>query len=158
MDCKSARCPNKTIKPLFRWARQVLDCRLVSMSSIVMKFGGTSLEGATAFQNAARIVAERIERRPVVVVSAMARCTDALIAGAREATNSGTDTGLASLEKHFERHLRVIDALLSREADRLRQLLEQSRTEIKDLLNTAAAEHNADRRRRKALADAVASN
>ena len=48
------------------------------MNSIVMKFGGTSLEGATAFQNAARIVAERIERRPVVVVSAMARFTDAL--------------------------------------------------------------------------------
>lgn len=129
------------------------------MNSIIMKFGGTSLEGATAFQNAARIVAERIERRPVVVVSAMARFTDALIGSVKEATNSGADTGLASLEKHFERHLRVIDALLSREADRLRQLVEQSRTEIKDLLNTAVAtEHNEDRRRRKALTDAVASN
>lgn len=128
------------------------------MNSIIMKFGGTSLEGATAFQNAARIVAERIERRPVVVVSAMARFTDALIASVKEATNSGADTGLASLEKHFERHLRVIDALLSREADRLRQLVEQSRTEIKDLLNTTVAtEQNEDRRRRKALTDAVAS-
>src|SRR6478672_11529724 len=129
------------------------------MNSIIMKFGGTSLEGATAFQNAARIVAERIERRPVVVVSAMARFTDALIASVKQATESGADTGLASLEKHFERHLRVIDALLSREADRLRQLVEQSRTEIKDLLNTAVAtEQNEDRRRRKALTDAVASN
>src|SRR6185295_656670 len=121
------------------------------MSSIVMKFGGTSLEGATAFQNAARIVAERIERRPVVVVSAMARFTDALIGSVKEAANSGADAGLASLEKHFDRHFRVIDALLANEAERLRQLVEQSRSEIGELLETAATEQNADRRRRKAL-------
>jgi aspartate kinase len=127
------------------------------MNSIVMKFGGTSLEGATAFQNAARIVAERIARRPVVVVSAMARFTDALIASVKEATTAGEDAGVASLEKHFARHLRVIDALLSKEADRLRQLVGQSRNEIKELLNKAASEH-ANRSRRKALEDAVASN
>lgn len=123
-----------------------------------MKFGGTSLEGATAFQNAARIVAERIERRPVVVVSAMASFTDALIASVKEAANSGADAGQASLQKHFDRHLRVIDALLSKEADRLRQLVEQSRAEINDLLKTAVTEQNADRGRRKALEDAVAAN
>jgi aspartate kinase len=128
------------------------------MNSIIMKFGGTSLEGATAFQNAARIVAERIERRPVVVVSAMARFTDALIGSVKQATDSGVETGLASLEKHFDRHLRVIDALLSKEADRLRRLVEQSRGEIKDLLTTAAAEQNPDRRWRKKLEDAVAAN
>jgi aspartate kinase len=128
------------------------------MSSIVMKFGGTSLEGATAFQNAARIVAERIARRPVVVVSAMARFTDALIASVKEAANAGADPGLASLEKHFDRHFRVIDALLSKEGDRLRQLVEQSRNEIKGLLNKAASEQNPNRSRRKALEDAVASN
>jgi aspartate kinase len=146
------------MKPLFSLAEQVLDCRLVSMSSIVMKFGGTSLEGATAFQNAARIVAERIARRPVVVVSAMARCTDALLASVKEAAKGDADAALATLEKHFDRHLRVIDALLSKEAERLRQLIEQTRTEIKELLNTTAAEKNADRRRRKALEDAVTAN
>jgi aspartate kinase len=128
------------------------------MNSIVMKFGGTSLEGATAFQNAARIVAARVERRPVVVVSAMARFTDALIASVKEATNNGADAALASLEKHFDRHLRVIDALLSKEGDRLRQLVEHSRNEIKELLNKAVSEQNANRSRRKALEDAVASN
>lgn len=128
------------------------------MNSIVMKFGGTSLEGATAFQNAARIVAERIERRPVVVVSAMARFTDALIGSVKDAAHSGADAGLASLEKHFDRHFRVIDALLSKEAERLRQLVEQSRSEIRELLETAATEPNAARRRRKALEDGVASN
>src|SRR6266576_7049828 len=123
------------------------------MSSIVMKFGGTSLEGATAFQNAARIVAERIARRPVVVVSAMAGFTDALIASVSEAKNAGPNVGLATLDKHFDRHSRVIDALLSKEGDRLRELVEQSRSEIAGLLNTAATERNADRRRRKALED-----
>jgi aspartate kinase len=126
------------------------------MSSIVMKFGGTSLEGATAFQNAARIVAGRIARRPVVVVSAMARFTDALIASVQEASNAGAAVGLTTLDKHFARHLRVIDALLSKEASRLRDLVGQSRNEIKELLNTASAEK--DRKRRKALEDAVASN
>ncbi|HZE64655.1 MAG TPA: lysine-sensitive aspartokinase 3 [Pyrinomonadaceae bacterium] len=128
------------------------------MNSIVMKFGGTSLEGATAFQNAARIVAERIERRPVVVVSAMARFTDALITSVSEAANAGATVGLATLDKHFDRHLRVIDALLSKEGDRLRQRVEHCRSEIAGVLMTAATEKNADRRRRKALEDAVASN
>ena len=123
-----------------------------------MKFGGTSLEGATAFQNAARIVAERIERRPVVVVSAMARFTDALITSVSEAANAGATVGLATLDKHFDRHLRVIDALLSKEGDRLRQRVEHCRSEIAGVLMTAATEKNADRRRRKALEDAVASN
>lgn len=127
------------------------------MNSIVMKFGGTSLEGATAFQSAARIVAERIERRPVVVVSAMARFTDALIASVPEAANTSAAAAMAKLDKHFERHLRVIDALLSREADRLRQLIEQSRSEISELLNRAPSEIQ-ERKLRKALEDAVASN
>ncbi len=127
------------------------------MNSIIMKFGGTSLEGATAFQCAARIVAERIERRPVVVVSAMARFTDALIASVPEAAHTSAAAALATLDKHFERHLRVIDALLSKEAERLRQLVEQSRSEISELLDRAGDEVQ-DRRRRKALEDAVASN
>jgi aspartate kinase len=148
---------NKTTKPLFGLAEQVLDCTWVSMNSIVMKFGGTSLEGATAFQNAARIVAERIARRPVVVVSAMARFTDALIASVPEAANTSAAVALTSLDKHFDRHSRVIDALLSKEAERLRQLIEQSRSEISELLNSAAADIH-DRKRRKALEDAVAAN
>src|SRR6266404_5714285 len=127
------------------------------MNSIVMKFGGTSLEGATAFQDAARIVAERIARRPVVVVSAMAGFTDALLAGVREAATMDAVAGLALLDKHFDRHYRVIDALLSKEAARLRALVENSREEIVQLLNSAA-NINLEHRQRKALADAVASN
>jgi len=44
-----------------------------------MKFGGTSVADASAFENVAGIVGERIESRPVVVVSALSGMTDALI-------------------------------------------------------------------------------
>ena len=58
---------------------------------IVMKFGGTSVESAAAIQRVASIVKGRANRRPVVVVSAMGKTTNKLLAiaaaaieGARE--------------------------------------------------------------------------
>ena len=123
-----------------------------------MKFGGTSVEGATAFQNAARIVADRVARRPVVVVSAMAGFTDALLGSVKEALGARPAQGLAKLDRHFERHRRVIDALLSKQAPRLRELVDERRNEIKELLNAVTAEETQNRTRRKALEDAVASN
>ena len=47
---------------------------------IVMKFGGTSVESAAAIERVASIVRTRLERRPVVVVSAMGRTTNKLLA------------------------------------------------------------------------------
>src|SRR6185436_8123264 len=110
------------------------------MKPTIMKFGGTSVEGATAFQNAAGIVAERRALHPVVVVSAMAGFTDALLEGVKEALNGDAAGGAGTLKKHFDRHHRVIDALLTNEADRIRQLVDQSRREIIELLNQMAAE------------------
>jgi len=46
---------------------------------IIMKFGGTSVQDAAAINNAIEIIRGRISRRPVVVVSAMARVTDSLL-------------------------------------------------------------------------------
>src|SRR4026207_2274665 len=124
------------------------------MKPTIMKFGGTSVEGATAFKNAAGIIFDRQSLRPVVVVSAMAGFTDALIASVQLALTGQAAEGADSLVKHFDRHLRVIDALLSSEAPRLRQLIEQRTGEIKELLRTAAAEvggagGNESRKRRK---------
>ena len=130
------------------------------MKPTIMKFGGTSVEGATAFKNAAGIVIDRQSLRPVVVVSAMAGFTDALIGSVQQALTVGAAAGADSLEKHFDRHLRVIAGLLSGEATRMRQLIEQSRGEIKELLNAAAGEvGSADefRKRRKFFEDAVVS-
>ena len=46
---------------------------------IVMKFGGTSVEDAKAIDRTAGIVRGRLARKPVVVVSAMAKVTDTLL-------------------------------------------------------------------------------
>jgi aspartate kinase len=123
-----------------------------------MKFGGTSVEGATAFQTAARIVAERVAQRPVVVVSAMAGFTDALLGSVKLALSGSAADGLAALDKHFDRHFRVIDSLLSEQAPRLRGLVEQSRSDINALLNSIEGEADVGRSRRKAIEDAIACN
>src|SRR6185437_2629896 len=54
---------------------------------VVMKFGGTSVEDAAAMRRTAAIVRGRRERglQPVVVVSAMAKVTDQLLAAAAAA-------------------------------------------------------------------------
>jgi aspartate kinase len=129
------------------------------MKPTIMKFGGTSVEGATAFKNAAGIIFDRQPLRPVVVVSAMAGFTDALIASVQQALAGQAAAGADWLGKHFDRHLRVVDALLRSEAPRMRQLIEQSATEIKELLKTTAAEMGGTeaRKRRKFFEDAVVS-
>jgi aspartate kinase len=128
------------------------------MKPTIMKFGGTSVEGATAIQNVARIVAERQALRPVVVVSAMAGFTDALLASVQQALAGDASGAASTLENHFDRHLRVIDALLSKETSRIRLLLGQSRDEIAELLKAMAARDDHDRQQRKSLTDAVASH
>ena len=52
---------------------------------IVMKFGGTSVESAAAIESVAAIVRARLARKPVVVVSAMGKTTNKLLAIAAEA-------------------------------------------------------------------------
>ncbi len=127
------------------------------MKSTVMKFGGTSVEGATAFQQAARIVSERLQLRPVVVVSAMAGFTDALLGSVQQASEGDIAGAAESLERHFDRHLRVIDALLSGEASRMRTLVNQSRDELTALLDKVPSEAGEDRKRRKRFEDQVVS-
>src|ERR1051325_6953398 len=70
--------------------------------SVVMKFGGTSVADAAAFENVARIVASERDAAPVVVVSAMSGVTESLLAA----------TDIAALENAFERHRAVAHALL----------------------------------------------
>jgi aspartate kinase len=84
---------------------------------VVMKFGGTSVADAAAFENVARIVASEREAA-VVVVSAMSGVTDALLAA----------TDIASLQEVFERHRSVSRELLadtSAFTDRLRSAEQQ---------------------------------
>lgn len=66
-------------------------------TSIVMKFGGTSVGDAKAIERVAAIVRGRLPQRPVVVVSAMARVTDQLLQMARAAGNGDRKTALTPL-------------------------------------------------------------
>ncbi len=52
---------------------------------IVMKFGGSSVESAVAIDRVASIVRARLDRKPVVVVSAMGKTTNRLLALANAA-------------------------------------------------------------------------
>ncbi|MGH9900053.1 MAG: hypothetical protein ACRD4L_14505, partial [Pyrinomonadaceae bacterium] len=46
---------------------------------LVMKFGGTSVENSQAFKRVANIIEKAVDKKIVVVVSAMSRVTDALL-------------------------------------------------------------------------------
>jgi len=79
---------------------------------IVMKFGGTSVESAEAIERVSKIVASRIKQSPLVVVSAMAKVTDQLVAMANTAATGDYSEALASVEALRERHQQTAKALL----------------------------------------------
>jgi aspartate kinase len=73
---------------------------------IVMKFGGTSVESAAAIARVADIVRARLERRPVVVVSAMGKTTNRLLSIANHAVNGNRDEAIRELMALRDYHLR----------------------------------------------------
>jgi len=73
---------------------------------IVMKFGGTSVESAEAIHRVAGIVRSQIVRKPVVVVSAMGKTTNKLLAIAADAVAGELKTALDKLGELREFHLR----------------------------------------------------
>ncbi len=91
---------------------------------VVMKFGGTSVEDATAILRTASIVEGRVKKglRPVVVVSAMAKVTDQLLACAAAALGGrGDREGALEIARRLRaRHLQVAGELVK--ADRLTSL------------------------------------
>lgn len=80
---------------------------------IVMKFGGTSNEDASAMRNVIRIVGAHREEHPVVVISAIARATNELEQTARLAGEGREEEAVAVVTALFERHTRIIDNLLT---------------------------------------------
>ncbi len=77
-----------------------------------MKFGGTSVENATAIDRVASIVKSRIPERPFVVVSAMAKVTDQLLAMAAAAGRGERDQALEICRALRERHYLTAGELL----------------------------------------------
>jgi aspartate kinase len=73
---------------------------------IVMKFGGSSVESREAIERVAGIVSARLDRRPIVVVSAMGKTTNSLLAIAAIAVGGERQRALHSLGELLEFHLR----------------------------------------------------
>ena len=78
---------------------------------IVMKFGGTSVESAQAITRVAGIVRARLDRKPVVVVSAMGKTTNKLLAIAADAVAGELRPALDKLSELREFHLRESSGL-----------------------------------------------
>ena len=79
---------------------------------IVMKFGGTSVQDAAAIDRAAAVVRARLPEKPVVVVSALSKVTDALLATGRAAGNGDRDGALDLARALRERHYTTASELL----------------------------------------------
>jgi aspartate kinase len=107
---------------------------------IVMKFGGTSVADADRILAAAEIVRQRLPRRPVVVVSALAGVTDLLVkavACAREGDREAQEPILADLVRRHRwaaggavktsRRRHDLDLAIDAHVEELRQVLRSVR-------------------------------
>ncbi|MDZ4771268.1 MAG: aspartate kinase [Chloroflexota bacterium] len=90
------------------------------MSTLTMKFGGTSVGSADAIASVMRIVAEATQdgHRVIVVVSAMSGVTDALINSVREAAAGNRWVYLSTSQKLRDRHIEAANLLINPGADR----------------------------------------
>ena len=90
---------------------------------VVMKFGGTSVEDSTAILRTASIVAGRLRRQlnPIVVVSAMSKVTDTLLAAAGAAGRNQRQEALKLSDTLRTRHLNTAADLVA-DPDRLTSL------------------------------------
>src|SRR6185295_11603538 len=112
----------------------------MSSGLIVMKFGGTSVADADAFANVSSIVRAAEKQQPVVVVSAIAGCTNALLASVERAREGELRSATRSLEEHFERHTTVANKLVNADARaNIHSSIAEARREIRQLLKIIAA-------------------
>lgn len=109
---------------------------LSEYNPVVMKFGGTSVGDVAAFERVFKIVSSQIEKRPVVVTSAMTKVTDALLHAFELARKNEPAQGFESLEPHFARHTEVSEYYLDEAAQkRFVDELEKSKGELAEILD-----------------------
>jgi aspartate kinase len=107
---------------------------------IVMKFGGTSVQDAQAIDRISRIVRDRQAEKPVVVVSALAKITDQLLAMAAAAEAGDRTRALDLCRAARERHYTTASDLLGEKAFApLAPVLEADFNGLEDLLRGVVA-------------------
>jgi aspartate kinase len=123
----------------------------VSDAITVLKFGGTSVADAAAIGRLVDIVRACPGRR-VVVVSALAKVTDALLQAATRAEQGDVAGALAGLAPHVRRHHEIAERLPGAEAAATRAAIDAVLVRLEALLRQAA-----ERRGDPALRDAIAA-
>ncbi len=106
---------------------------------IVLKFGGTSVADAEAIERAGRIVASRLDRGPIVVVSALSGVTNALLALAEQAAKGHLIGALRAVEGLRERHLAQAELLLGAGTDECNETSAELSAMIDELAHLAEA-------------------
>jgi aspartate kinase len=107
---------------------------------MVMKFGGTSVESADALCRVVEIVRARLARKPVVVVSAMGKTTNRLLAIASAAAMGHRDQALAELDALEEYHGREVEPVVtSAHCVELKCVLDQHFRVLRELVEGLAA-------------------
>jgi aspartate kinase len=107
----------------------------------IMKFGGTSVSDAQAFERVAEIVIARQRGAPVVIVSAMSGVTDSLLASTVLAYEGRGEDAIASLENTFYRYKTTASQLLSKPAaDTFSKQVDQTQTQIGDFLKLLSSQ------------------
>jgi aspartate kinase len=107
---------------------------------IVMKFGGTSVQDARAIDRVAAIVRERLREKPVVVVSALAKITDQLLAMAAAAEGGNRDRALELSRAARERHYNTaVDLLGTHAFEQIAPELEADFNSLDELLRGVVA-------------------
>ena len=84
---------------------------------IVVKFGGTSVGDAEAIKRTAEIVRGRVDRSPIVVVSALGGATNALLAVGEQSAKGHLIGALRGVETLRDRHLKECESLLGDTSD-----------------------------------------
>ena len=119
-----------------------------------MKFGGTSVADPDAINRLIGIVRQqqaKTKSAPVVVVSALAKVTDSLVAIAQLAEDGATDKAAAEVRALLERHLSVATAVTSTSRARLLEQVKQEFAELNGLVHALAVLREVSPRSRDAV-------
>ena len=99
----------------------------VKNKMIVMKFGGTSLANAERIKNVADIIKTRLNKKPIVVVSAVSKITDNLISLAKESSKginpNEKTTEIINIHKKIIKELNLNEEFLTEEFIQLHDTL-----------------------------------
>jgi aspartate kinase len=101
---------------------------------IVMKFGGTSVEDARAMTTVIELVQREQRRTPLVVVSAIAGATNALLHAAHSAVEGKLEEANTALNHLLERHVLILENLIETRST-IQQLILEIRRRFEELKN-----------------------